>query len=87
MPLHSKYRCITCLDLMPHLARLPVPEAYVTAAITRADKLSVRADSHVRRITSDIVTPIALLSILPEAIGGGIDCDLVVGRLEGNIFA
>jgi hypothetical protein len=34
VPLHCQNRCITCLDLVIHLARLPVPEHAVSAAVT-----------------------------------------------------
>jgi hypothetical protein len=34
MPLHSQDRRITRLNLVPHLARLPVPEHTITAAVT-----------------------------------------------------
>jgi hypothetical protein len=34
MPLHCQNRRITCLDLVPHLARLPVPENAVSATVT-----------------------------------------------------
>ena len=72
---------------MVHLARLPVPEAQETSTVTRANELPVWTDRHVWCISSHIVPSVALLSILSEAVGRAVYGDLVVGRLEGNVFA
>lgn len=87
MPLYRQDRRVTRLDLVPHFTRLPVPKADIAAAVSRADKLSIRTDCHVRRIAGNVMTPVALLAVLPEAIGRGIYSDLVVGGLEGNVFS
>jgi hypothetical protein len=87
MPLHTEYRRITARNLMIHLTRLPVPEAQETSAVARADELPVRTNRHVRRVPSNIVAPVTLLPVLAETVGRGVDGDLVVGRLEGDVFA
>ena len=87
MPLHSQDRRLTRLNLMPHLARLPVPEAHIPTAVSTRYKLAVGTDSHVRSIARDIMAPVALLAVLAETIGRRVDCDLVVAGLERNILA
>jgi hypothetical protein len=47
MPLHCQHRCVTRLKLVPHLARLPVPEEDLTTTASRADDLTIRADSDI----------------------------------------
>ena len=86
MPLHRQNRSVTRLNFMPHLARLPVPEAHITATITGANELPIRADCHVRRIARNIVAAVALFAILAEAVGRGVDGDLVIGGLKSHVF-
>lgn len=87
MPLHRQDRGVTCLDLVPHLASLPIPKTHVPATISRTDKLSIRTYGHIRCIARNVVAPVRLLSILSEPVSGGIDRDLVIRRLERNVFA
>jgi hypothetical protein len=87
MPLHGQDGRITRLDLVPHLARLPVPETHVASAVSGADELSIRTDGNIRRVPSNVVALVALLSVLPESLWGGIDGDLVVRGLHRNVFS
>ena len=87
MPLHRQDGCVTRLDLVPHLACLPVPEAYIASAVTGADELSVGTDGHIGRVPSNVVAPVALLAILAEPVSRGIDGDLIVGGLHGDVLS
>ena len=88
MPLARDDGPITArLNLVPHLTRLPVPEAYVTGSVAAHDDLAVRADVEVNRITGVVVASEPLFPILPEAFGAGVDDNLVVCGLEGDEFA
>ena len=77
----------TSLNLMPHLARLPVPEADITGGVATHDDLAVGADIDVDRIPSVIMAAEALFAILSKAFGAGVYDDLVVCGLEGDEFA
>lgn len=87
MPLRTNDRPVARDHLMPHLAALPVPETHVAAAVAAHDELAVRADGHVDGVTGVVVSAEALLAVLAEAVGGGVDDDLVVAGLEGDVFA
>lgn len=87
VPLHGQNRSVARLNFVPHLARLPVPEAHITATVARADELTVRTDRHIWRIPCHVVPSVALLPVLAESVGGGVYGDLIVGGLECNVFA
>ena len=87
MPLTRHDRPITRLNLMPHLTRLPVPEAHIPTRIATHHDLAVGTDIHIDRIPGIIMTPEPLLAVLPEPLRARVDDDLVVGRLEGDELA
>lgn len=73
-------------DLMVHLARLPVPETDIAAAVTGRDELAVGRDLHINSVPSVIVAPETLLAVLPEFVRGAVHDDLVVAGLEGDVL-
>ena len=87
VPLHARYRRLPRADLVHHLARLPVPEAYKTARVSARDKPAVRADGDIRAVARRIVAPEALFTVLPEPVRGCVYHDLVVPALEGHRLA
>ena len=87
MPLRRHHGTVTRHHLMPHLARLPVPETHIPTTIAAHDKLPVGADTHVDGIPGVIMPAEALLPVLPEAVRRGVHDDLVIARLEGDVFA
>ena len=87
MPLASHNRDVACLDLVPHLTRLPVPEAHESAAVATRDDLAVGADGDVDGIAGVVVTAKAFLSVLAEPVCRCVYDDLVVAALEGSVFA
>ena len=87
MPLTRHDRPVARLNLVPHLTRLPVPEAHIATGVATHDDLAIRADVDVDRIPGVVVAAEALLAILAEALGAGIDDDLVISGLEGDELA
>lgn len=75
-----------CLNLMVHLARLPVPEAHIPGAITGADKLPVRRDLEVDTISGIVVPTETLFAVLTEFICRAVHNDLVIAGLESDVF-
>ena len=87
MPRHPYHGALIRLDLMPHLTRLPIPKADIAARIARDDELAVGRDVHVDGVPGVVLPAETLLAVLAEAVGGGVDDDLVVPALEGDGFA
>ena len=87
MPLHRQHRTVARLDLMPHLARLPVPEADVASAVAAGNELAVRTDRHVARVARRVVAAEPLLPVLSEPVRRRVYRDLVVGALECDVLA
>lgn len=71
---------------MPHLARLPIPKAHIPAAVPAHDELPIGTHAHIDRVPRIVMAAEALLPILPEAIRGRVHDDLVVARLERDVF-
>jgi hypothetical protein len=69
--LHCYNWYLARFSLILHLARLPVPEAYIATAIAGTDVLSIRTDCHIWRVTSIVVTSVSLVLVLSELTGGG----------------
>ena len=87
MPLRARDRPVAGQDLMQHLGALPVVEADEAAGIACHDEGTVRRNVHVDGVPRAIVALEHLLAVLPEAVCGGVDDDLIVARLEGDRFA
>lgn len=86
MPLRTCDRTFASGDFMQHLCGLPIIETHESARIASHDKLAVRTYANVYGIPSTIMASEDFLAVLPEAVGTGIDDDLVVRRLEGDRF-
>lgn len=67
---------------MDHLGSFPVVETDITARIARHDELAVRTDADIDAVPGAVVAFEDFLSVLSEAVGRGVDNDLVVGRLK-----
>lgn len=81
MPVHTSDGATflpTSLDLMVHLASLPVPEADIATAVTRSKELTIRRDLEVDSIPGSIMPNEALLPVLTEFVRRAVDDDLVV---------
>jgi len=86
MPLGRNNRSITRLKLVVQLTTLPVPEAEPSSAVTGHEELTVGGDIDVDSVTGIVVSSERLLPVLPELIGSGVDDDLVVTALVGDVF-
>src|ERR1700722_10640722 len=79
MPIHTGHGSAlfpTSLDLVIHLARLPVPETDESTAVAGRDELSVRGNDDIDGISGVVVAPKAFLTILSELVGGCIHHNL-----------
>lgn len=72
---------------MIHLTRLPVPEAHEPLRITARQELTVGTDTDVDGRAGVVVAPVRLLAVLPELVVGAVDDNLIVRRLEGDVFS
>ena len=63
---------------MQHLGALPIIKTHEPARIARHDELAVWADGDVDSVASAVVAFEDLLAVLSEAVGGGVDDDLIV---------
>src|SRR6266487_3110714 len=87
MPLHTRNRPLRSLHLMPHLTRLPIPEAHISTTISGSHKLTVWTTGHIDGISCIVVTLEDFLSVLSEFVVRTVDEDVVIGGLIGNVFA
>ena len=86
MPLRAHHRPLARYHLMPHLARLPVPETHIPPAIPAHHKLPVWTHAHVNRIARVIMPAETLLPVLSEAVRGRVHDDLVIAGLKRDVF-
>ena len=85
IPLHTRNRRAllpASLELMHHLARLPVPKAHPPTTIAARHKTAIGANIHVDGISTRIMPDEPLLPILAEPVRAGVDVDLVVAGLQ-----
>ncbi len=87
MPQHAGDGCTAAihLELLVHLARLPVVEEDASHAVARHEELAVRADVDPDRRPSRVVAAVHLLPVLAELVRCRVDQDLVVG-LESDVL-
>lgn len=87
MPLDAADLTVLDLDLVEHLAALPVPKGDVATRISAGQELAVGADVDVYGASGVVVAAVALLAVLAEFVVARIDDDLVVGALVGDVLA
>lgn len=76
------------VDLVVHLARLPVPEADVSAGIARSNELPVGTADQPDAGAGGVVAAPGLLAVLAELVRGRrVGDDGVVGALVEDVFA
>lgn len=63
---------------MQHLGTLPIIKTHEPAGIAGHYKLAVWADGDVDGITGAVVAFEDLLAVLPEAVCGGVNNDLII---------
>ena len=87
MPLDAVDGLVAGLELVVHLAGLPIPEADVALGVAAGEELAIGAAGDVDGCSGVVVAAVALLPVLAELVGRAVDDDLVVGALVGDVLA
>ena len=86
MPLRARNRTFACADLVQHLRALPIVETYKPTRVPCHHELAIGTHAHIDGVPSTVVTPEDFFAVLAEAVGTGVNNNLVIGGLEGDGF-